>query len=119
MKNIEIDHIDTPRSNDGRTRMRLTPRGRRAILTLLAVPAVAFGAFGVTQAATAEAGSEAADVVFETVTVQPGDTLWGIAQEIAPHDDPREVIIDIQDLNDVTGAVQAGATLSIPAQYSE
>ena len=119
MKNIEIDQIDTPRSNDGRTRVRLTPRGRRAILTLLAVPAVAFGVFGVAQATSAEAGSEVADVTFETVTVQPGDTLWGIAQEIAPNDDPRDVIIEIQDLNGISGAVQAGATLSIPTQYTQ
>lgn len=119
MKNIATAQAVTLRSNTDRTKLRITARGRRALLAVLAVPAVALGVFGVAHATSAEAGSQVANVTFETVTVQPGDTLWGIATEIAPHDDPRDVIIELQKLNDISGAVQAGVTLDIPLQYTD
>lgn len=48
--------------------------------------------------------------------VQPGDTLWGIADaELAG--DPRAGIAEIQDLNDLDGtAIAAGQTLLLPAE---
>lgn len=98
--------------------LRLTTRGRRALAVLVAAPVLALGALGVLQVSTASAGQEAASVSYETVVVQPGETLWSIAAGVAPEVDPREVIADIQRLNGVGGAIQPGQQLAIPAEYT-
>jgi Tfp pilus assembly protein FimV len=47
--------------------------------------------------------------------VQPGDTLWSIAQRARPEDDPREVAGDIAATNGVEpGALTVGASLVVP-----
>jgi LysM repeat protein len=49
----------------------------------------------------------------------PGDSLWSIAEEVAPTADPRDVIGDITRLNMLDGgAIQVGDELAIPAEYS-
>lgn len=50
------------------------------------------------------------------VTVQSGDTLWSIAESLAPNDDPRDTIHDIAISNpDAVDAskIHPGATLSV------
>ena len=50
------------------------------------------------------------------VTVTPGDTLWSIAAQAAPDRDPREVIEEIRQLNDMQGGVlPIGVVLRVPA----
>ncbi|HEX9560231.1 MAG TPA: LysM peptidoglycan-binding domain-containing protein [Candidatus Dormibacteraeota bacterium] len=57
-------------------------------------------------------GGEAA----ATVVVQPGDTLWTIAAERYPGDDPRARIDEIERLNNLAGPViVVGETLRLPA----
>jgi hypothetical protein len=53
-----------------------------------------------------------------TVVVGGGETLWDIAQQIAPGQDPRTVIADIVDLNDLSdaGSIRIGQALVVP-QY--
>ena len=49
------------------------------------------------------------------VVVAPGDTLWQLAREHAPDRDPRSVVADIVDLNDLgSTGVQAGAEVLFP-----
>lgn len=49
------------------------------------------------------------------VTVGPGDTLWSIATGAAPDRDPRAVIDEIRELNDVPGTVlPVGVVLRVP-----
>ena len=49
------------------------------------------------------------------VTVRPGDTLWSIAAQAAPDRDPRAVIDEIRELNQVTGdLVRVGEVLRVP-----
>ena len=98
------------------TGVRLTRRGRLALLLALTVLALVVGA--VLQAgAPAEAapdGSGAA--VTRTVTVGPGQTLWEIARVVRPDADPRETVARIQELNGLTTAtVWAGQPLIVPA----
>ena len=51
----------------------------------------------------------------QQVSVSAGDSLWGLAVEYAPERDPREVIVDIMELNNLKDAVvPAGAQLYIP-----
>jgi hypothetical protein len=49
--------------------------------------------------------------------VQPGDTLWSIAEGIAePGADIREVVSDVKALNDLTtSSLQIGQALLVPA----
>ncbi|KNY06409.1 LysM peptidoglycan-binding domain-containing protein [Microbacterium sp. GCS4] len=103
------------------TRIRLTARGRRVVLALAALPLAAGIAFGALSGGSAIASNEhVATASFETVTVMPGDTLWSIAESVAPGSDPREVIGDITRLNALQGgALQIGQEIAIPAVYSE
>jgi LysM repeat protein len=49
------------------------------------------------------------------VTVAPGDTLWSIANAAAPDRDPRVVIEEIRQLNDVPGdTLPIGVVLRVP-----
>lgn len=103
-----------------RTRLRLTVRGRRVLAGLAAAPLVAGIAFSVLAGGSALAsGQDAASVSFQTVSVAPGDSLWGIAAEVAPGADPRDVIDDIMALNNLsTVTIQAGDEIAIPTKYS-
>jgi Tfp pilus assembly protein FimV len=49
-----------------------------------------------------------------TYVVEPGDTLWSIARQVAPGRDPRPVVDGLIKANDVRGGLQAGQELSIP-----
>lgn len=103
------------------TRLRITARGRRVVTALAATPlvvAIGFGALsGGAALASRDAGSPAG--TFDTVTVAAGDTLWGIAEDVAPGADPRDVVDEIVHLNQLSGSsVVAGQQLAIPAAYS-
>jgi nucleoid-associated protein YgaU len=51
-----------------------------------------------------------------TVVVQPGDTLWSIAQRARPDDDPRETVATIEAVNGIgAGALEPGRSIVVPA----
>lgn len=57
---------------------------------------------------------------FEYVTVMAGQSLWELALDIDPGADPRDVIYDVLQLNQLTTAqVQPGQRLAIPAAYTD
>ncbi len=92
--------------------IRLTRRGRLVLLALLAV--LLIGLLGVTRSAVAWA--EPSGPVTRTVVVQAGDSLWGIARTVDPQRDPRAVIAEIEELNNLDAApVVAGQALLVPA----
>lgn len=96
-------------------RAHLTRRGRLTVLLILA--ALLFTAFSLGRAASQAAdGSEAAPVArVEQTTVMPGDTLWSVARRIAPDNDPREVVLQIRELNKLAGSdLQVGQQLLLP-----
>jgi len=99
-------------------RLRLTKRGRVVFTSLAAVPVVAgvmlLALNGGGATATSSSGAE-----LEEVTVQAGQSLWSLAEDIAPDVDPRDVVSDILSVNQLpTGSVQAGQRLMLPAEYS-
>jgi len=102
------------------TRIRLTTRGRRLLVALAALPLAAGIGFAAIGGGSALASGESVErATFDTVTVMPGDTLWAIAEEIAPAADPRIVISEIEKLNAMGGgSLQVGQQLAIPGQYS-
>jgi hypothetical protein len=64
-------------------------------------------------------GAVAGSVSFATVTVGPGESLWSIAERIAPQDDPRDVIGELERFNGLEdSAVTPGQTLAIPAHFT-
>lgn len=93
---------------------RLTRRGR--LLVSLAVLLLAVtGAVLLTGGGAALAGTDRPAVSHQQVTVQPGQTLWQIAERTAPGADPRETVQRILDLNGLhTSEVQAGTALLLP-----
>ncbi|WP_344792282.1 LysM peptidoglycan-binding domain-containing protein [Gryllotalpicola daejeonensis] len=105
-----------------RSRLRVTRRGRLALVALASAPLLAAALwFGVsTGAASAQAPSAAtAHGSVEHVTVAQGESLWQIAERVAPHADPREVIDAIVDMNGLQSTVVTpGESLAIPAQYA-
>lgn len=103
------------------TRLRITARGRRVVAFLAALPvAVALGLAvvgGGAALASNEAGAPAGS--FTEITVMSGQTLWSIAEELAPAADPRDVIAQITRLNALSGgSVTAGQRIAIPAEYA-
>jgi LysM repeat protein len=50
----------------------------------------------------------------EIYTVQPNDTLWKIAEGYTDGD-PRELIYQIKQLNNIGSVIQPGQELKIPA----
>lgn len=120
MSSISITPITAAvRVGEPGTRLRLTRRGRRVLVALAAFPLAAGIAVAAVGGPAAVASSDSQSVVFDTVTVLPGDTLWAIAAEIAPAEDPRFVVDALVRLNVLgDGEVFAGQELAIPAEYS-
>jgi hypothetical protein len=97
-----------------RAAVRLTRRGRAvAVLCVLAL-AVALGLL--LRQPSSEAGAETRPhAAYEYVVVPPGETLWQIAERVAPDVDPRVTIMRIQDLNGLPdAAVAAGQRIALP-----
>ncbi len=100
--------------------MRLTRRGRIVVGTLVALPIVVGAYFIGLGSSSAGADSVQSTVSFETITVMPGDTLWSIAQKIAPNADAQAVIAGIEALNQLESlTVQPGQKLAIPVEFSD
>ncbi len=93
-------------------RLRLTRRGRIVLVVLPALLALS-GALLAAAPGVAEAAPRQAP---QTVVVGTGDTLWTIAERIAPHTDPRVTVAAIEHANGLTGArLDAGTLLVLPA----
>lgn len=94
----------------------LTRRGRLVLSCAALVAVVAGLGAGVSlfdSGAAAATGSTSGPVL-TTVTVEPGDTLWGIARELAPGTDPRDMVSRLRALNDVSGGLASGQELVVP-----
>ena len=100
-------------------RLRLTRRGRAVLLTLATAPLVVAATILGLSGGNANASLKASSATFSYVTVGAGQSLWSIAEELAPNADPREVVADIVSLNQLGSAnVQAGERIAIPTEYS-
>ncbi len=108
------------RNEAPRTRLRITRRGRLVVSAIVALPLVAAAWFGVLDGGSAIASHEQSGVEFEYLTVQPGQTLWQLAEDLAPTADPRDVVAEIMQLNNLAGAeLVVGDRLAIPFEYTE
>jgi hypothetical protein len=86
---------------------------------LVASPLVIGCAFLALGGGGALATSGGSSVPLESVTVFSGQSLWQIAEDLAPQSDPREFIADVVALNGLPSAeLRAGQQLDIPAEYT-
>ncbi|MCW4386778.1 hypothetical protein OH146_13440 [Salinibacterium sp. SYSU T00001] len=105
-------------SSSAAPRLRLTRRGRIVFTTLAATPlvviALLLGLNGGMATATNSSGAP-----LESVTISAGQSLWAVASEVAPNEDPREVIARFVEVNQLDSVeVVPGQRLFVPAAYS-
>ncbi|WP_166871204.1 hypothetical protein [Salinibacterium sp. ZJ450] len=102
-----------------RSRLRLTRRGRVVFTALASLPLVVGALVVSLNGGGAVATTDASIPSFEYVTVGAGESLWGLAESLAPSADPRDVITDILSLNQLSiGDVHPGVQLALPEVYS-
>ena len=100
--------------------VRMTRRGRLTLVALiaaLAFMAISAGqaALGLFEAQAGSAGSTSSDAA-RTWVVQPGETLWSIAEQLDPNSDPRETVARIVAMNDLpSSGVAVGQEIFVPA----
>lgn len=93
--------------------VRLTRRGRLVVLLSVLVALGGFAMRGAPAAST--------DVVHHTrtttVVVSPGETVWDIAQQVAPQADTRATVAEIEQLNALpdAGSIRVGQSIVVPA----
>lgn len=102
-----------------KTRLRLTKRGRRVLIALVVVPIIIAAFFSALNGGGADATNTAVSDSSVYVTVQYGESLWQIAERIAPNSDPRDVIAELQSYNHISSQVEPGQRIAIPAQYAK
>jgi hypothetical protein len=133
---IEPDYIDGPCSEAGdvrgsgqydnvtyvnflpaaapTTRLRITKRGRRVLTALVALPLV-IAAFSL---ALSSGGATASNTTtgndYSYVTIASGQSLWQLAQQVAPNRDPRDVVDAIVSLNHLQSEIQPGQRIALP-----
>lgn len=101
-------------------RLRLTRRGRAVFATLAAIPLVIAGLVFGLGASGAVATQDAAPGSLTWVTVDGGESLWDLAAEIAPSEDPREFAAQVVAFNQLASSeIQPGQELAIPTQYTD
>ena len=109
----DSDVDDAPGSDRGEapSRARLLPDRatryrRRRLGALLGVAALSVAMFalvdvlatGTTSVPQSTPDSARGPIVGDTYVVQPGDTLWSIAERVSPESDPRQVVAGLREL---------------------
>lgn len=120
---VRLPHVqpDASRTSTQRSAahaLTLTRRGRLLLVGLpiaLGVAAlILLGAFLTSQAKAGESAPASSSTV--EVSVTAGETLWDLAVRYAPERDPRDVVAEIVELNDLhTSLVRAGQSIAVPA----
>ncbi|MEV0893318.1 hypothetical protein [Promicromonospora sp. NPDC050262] len=94
--------------------LRLTRRGRVVLVLLVMLVVAPMATWG----ATAVASSPGEPTEVRVHAVQPGETLWGFAEQVVrPGEDVRQAVARLQDLNEMTsGTVRVGELLLLPKE---
>ena len=97
--------------------VHLTRRGRALLVLVFA--AILLGMFSLGRVSLYAADSAEPRPTLEHTVVQPGDTLWSIAQRVAPESDPRQIVDQLRRLNHLkSSAVSVGQDLVLPRAAS-
>lgn len=114
-----VAYASTPHAS---ARLRLTRRGRVVVGGLIALVLAALLAFATALLAPQAFASNtsSSDQQFHYVVAQPGESLWSLASDLDPQVDPRDLIAEIVQLNQLEGSdVEAGQALAVPLRYSD
>jgi nucleoid-associated protein YgaU len=96
------------------TRVRLTRRARRLAVVLALCGGVVLGSL-LDSIVSGDVGDGLHLAGVSSVVVEPGDTLWSIAESVADGADVRVVVARIQELNEFEGsALVPGQVLQLP-----
>jgi hypothetical protein len=115
----------SPAASVRTSHLRLTARGRAVLLALASIPLVIAAFFIATNGGAATASLESTfdasqASTYSYVTINSGESLWAVAQRIAPAADPRDVINDILAFNGMSSAeIMPGQLIAIPTQYTK
>jgi LysM domain len=94
------------------SRLRLTRRGRGAVIGLLVLVVSSLIAVLAPASRASDPPGPAS-----TAVVLPGDTLWSIAERHAPSQNPFAAVEEIRRLNGLDGyTVYAGQRVSVPSR---
>jgi LysM repeat protein len=95
--------------------IHLNRRGRLARTFVVLSLAIVLGSLvSVNAGANSERPTEAA-TNFITVTVTPGDTVWSLAERLAPTSDLRAFVSEVIEINSLASAdLAAGQKIRIP-----
>ena len=113
----QVARGQAPRAAAAPTPLRLTSRGRIvvAVAAALLVTLLSLLITGGAWATSHSAPSRGGDQNLTQVVVQPGQSLWSVAQTADLNADPRQVMQQIIELNGLAGdVVQAGQQLWVP-----
>jgi Tfp pilus assembly protein FimV len=104
MVSQDVRRLDPP--------LRLTRRGRAAVLVLLVLAASLASAVLFTTASRADNPPSGPA---PTIVVQRGDTLWEIAARTLPRRNNQDAVAELRDLNHLAGyTIQPGEVLTLP-----
>ena len=95
--------------------LRLTRRGRLVLLTVFL--AVLMGAVLALSGYSAATDTRGPAQPTRTVVVHEGDTLWGIAAQVAGSGDVRDAVHELEELNALPGPeLVEGQRIAVPVE---
>lgn len=106
-----------PRTAQRPAKLQLTRKGR---LVFIGIPSMILAAallalVGLFTSPVLAGSTAPSSVDAVQVTVLQGDSLWSIAEAVAPGQDPRETIEQIQELNVIDGkTLRVGQEIFVP-----
>jgi len=104
-----FQRVNQPKSAGG----HLTTRGRRFLALLALMPLVAVMVLTGSHQASATGTAPTS----KQIVVHPGESLWEIALRVAPNEDPRKTMWNIQKLNNMTTSrLDSGQALTVPVR---
>ena len=89
---------------------------RRRLVALALIVGLVLGVVSFMRSADATPTAEGQQAEAVTVVVQPGDTLWAIASELAPDADPRPLVARLTELTG-SASLQPGQQIVVPGAW--
>lgn len=95
--------------------MSQTPAARKFFRTAVVVAIATTSIFGFVNTAAANSQTSSSAANFEYITVSAGQTLWDLAEQVAPNTDPQDWMQDVVNLNGLTSTdLKPGQRLALP-----